>query len=284
MSDRSLKVMLDNGIFSHSEFSEWCVQPTKHRWVDGEVVLPIKGIRRKLPQQNIEYEQNICALFTVGRLIREGRIEAYDYDEIQCERIRDRIPSRICNALQGCHVNDCPAAIERSKFRQTINSRESISKGGKRDRKRNPGLGNFTQIGFFEWLFSLSSHQVERMINANARIIRRAPRWALTDFEINSLRNIEWFKFLCSRSGTTDNYPDVFHVWTAERNGLDVFLTLDAKLTRFIANIRREKKKTITFNTEVLLPLELLHRLGITNPDPVPLDHDRFYNLGEVLK
>jgi hypothetical protein len=276
--------MLDHGIFSHAELSEWCVLEKRERWGEQDTVLKITGIRRRKPQRNIEYEQNICALFTIGRLIREGRIEAYDYSEIQCERMRDWIGWRICNALQGCHVNYCPAALIRSKFRQTINFNESISKGGKKDRKKNPGLGNFTQIAFFEWLCSLSSQQVESLLDANSRIAQLAPQRALTDFEVESVKNIEWFQFLCFRSGSTDNYPDIFHLWTAERNGLDVFLTLDAKLTRLIANVRNEKKKTIDISTRVLQPVELLNELGITTPDPVPLEHDRFYYLHEVMK
>jgi hypothetical protein len=73
----------------------------------------------------------------------------------------------------------------------------------------------------------------------------------------------------------------VFHLWTTGRHGLDALLTLDKKLPRLVDRVRNEKKKEIDIRTEVLQPLDLLHRLGISEPDPVPIDTGRFYNLYE---
>jgi hypothetical protein len=40
--------------------------------------------------------------------------------------------------------------------------------------------------------------------------------------------------------------------------------------------------KTVTIQTEVLRPLDLLNRLGIKDPDPVVVNDGRFYHLHEL--
>jgi len=71
----------------------------------------------------------------------------------------------------------------------------------------------------------------------------------------------------------------VFHSWTAERHGLDALLTLDRKLPRLVGRVKNEKKREIDIRTEVLQPLDLLRRLGISDPDTLPISRGRFYNL-----
>jgi hypothetical protein len=122
-----MRALLDNGIFSHSEFAESAVKQTSVGWGDTTYIAAVHGLVRKAPDKNPEFQKQKEALFTVGRLIREGVIEAYDY------RIRDRIGLRVCDALQGCNFHACRPAVERSKFRQTVNFMDAISKGGKRD-------------------------------------------------------------------------------------------------------------------------------------------------------
>jgi hypothetical protein len=113
-------------------------------------------------------------------------------------------------------------------------------------------------------------------------LISLRERIRLTDFEVGALRNIEWFQFLCARSGSPENYPDVFHLWTAERNGLDAVLTLDCKLRKLVSQVKKEKIRQIEIKTEVLRPLDLVQKLGIDQPDPVRIEHGRFYYLHEV--
>lgn len=268
--------MLDNGVFSHSEFAECAVKQTPVHWGDADHVVAIHGLVRKPPHKDLGYQRQIEALFTVGRLIREGVFEAYDYKEIECERMRDKIGFRVCNALTGCTIHRCQPALERSRFRKTINLRDAISKGGKKDRKAGIDLGQANQIAFFEWLCTLTRKGVEALLQHAALI-------GLTELEIGSLRNIEWFQFLCERSGSPENYPDVFHLWTAERNGLDAVLTLEKGLPHLVSRVRNEKARTVEIRTEALRPLDLLNKLGIDEPDPVPMDADRFYYWHELL-
>lgn len=271
-----MQILLDNGIFSHSEFAEPAIKQTSVRWGDTDQSFPVQGFMRKRPDKDPDSQRQKDALFTVGRLIREGRIEAYDYDEILFERMRDTAKIPEFNALQDCKIHRCRPALERSKFRQTVNFRDAISKGGKKDRKAGVDLGQANQIAFLEWLCSLSRDHVNLFM-------KHAPQIGMTEFEVESLKNIEWFQFLCQRSGSPENYPDIFHLWTAERNGFDGVLTLEKRLPNLVSRVRNERLKKIQIQTEVLRPLDFLRKLGIDEPDPVPMQTDRFYYWHEVV-
>jgi hypothetical protein len=270
-----MRILLDNGIRSHCEFAEPATSRITLRWGGRDNVSIIHGIVRKAPDRNADYQKQIDALFTVGRLIRAGHFEAYSYNEIECERLRDRVGLGVCNALRGCSIYNCPPAVMRSRFRGTIDFTDAISKGGKKDARRKVALGNANQIAFLKWLFELTKQHAELLISHAALL-------GLTEFDIGSLKGVEWFQFLCQRSGSAENYPDIFHLWAAERNALDVFLTLDGRLPKFLKQVRNEKNKSIAIKTDVLRPLDLLQKLGIDNLDPVPMEPGRFYHLHEL--
>jgi hypothetical protein len=103
----------------------------------------------------------------------------------------------------------------------------------------------------------------------------------LSPFEVESLGNLYWFQLVCKRSSSSENYPDVFHLWTAERHSMHALLTLEKKLPSLVARVRSEKRSEIEISTEVLRPLDLLQRLGVSEPDPVPIESDHFYSLYE---
>jgi hypothetical protein len=267
-----MRVLLDNGIISHAEFAEGAIQEKSVRWGPRQEIARIHGLVRKRPGGTADYQRQKEGIFTIGRLIREGKIEAYTYSELHFERIRGRIGVQNFNALNGCTIKWCQPALERSKFLKSLNFQDVIAKGGKNDRKSGKELGEANQISFFKQLCALNREKVEAVIASCASIMH------LTEFEIDSLRSISWFQFLCTRSGI-ETYPDIFHLWTAERNGLDVFLTLDNDLPDLISRVNNEKKSRVAIKTEVLRPHELLRKLGIDRPDPVPMEADRFYRI-----
>jgi hypothetical protein len=267
------RVLLDAGIFIHSEFAEATVENVRVGWGGRESVLEVHGLKRKNPGQDPDYQKQKDALFTVGRLIREGEIEAYSSVEIDFEHFRGTAPLQEFNALRGCQIHRCAPALDRSRFRKTANFTVFIAKGGKKDRLEGIA-GEETQIAFLEWLCSLDQAGVNALIE-HAAVIGFSP------FEIESLTKLDWFQLLCKRSQSAENYPDVFHLWTAERHGFDALLTLEKKLPRLVAGVRTEKVKQIDINAVVLRPLDLLAALSISEADSVPIRPDQFYKLYE---
>jgi hypothetical protein len=268
------RVLLDTGIFIHAEFAEPTVKNVRVGWGGRESVLEVHGLKSKKPGQDADYQEQKEALFTVGRLIREGEIEAYTSIEIDFERFRGTVAIQEFNALRGCQIHKCVPALDRSRFRKTANFTGFIAKGGKKDQRAGLAGGEETQIAFLEWLCALD----QPCLNA---LIEHAAPIGLSPFEIESLGTLSWFQLLCKRSGSAENYPDVFHLWTAEKHGFDALLTLEKKLPRLITRVQAEKAIQIQINTAVLRPLELLAAMGISEPDRVPIDRDRFYNLYE---
>jgi hypothetical protein len=270
-----VRVLLDTGIFIHAEFATNAVKRTTIRWGGTDQISEVHGLKRKPPSQDFDYQSQKDALFTVGRLIREGRIEAFEYWEIECEKFRGTPTIKEFNALRDCVIHKCDPAIQRSRFRKSINLTDVFSKGGKKDIKNGISLGQANQIAFLEWLVSLTPSQVN-CISSNGRTI------GLPQFEIDSFTDIGWFKRLCNRSGSRENYPDVFHLWTAKRNELDTLLTLENTLPKLVDRIKSEKSGRIRIGVDVFRPLDLLKKLGIDKPDPVPLEINRFYHLHEL--
>ncbi len=269
------RALLDSGVFCHSEFAEGAILQKEIFWGGSNQVTHISGIRRKAPHKNLELQKQVNALPTIGRLIRERLIVPCEYKEIWRERMRFRPLIPFGNALDGCIIGECEPAIDSGKFAQTVDITDYFAKGGRKDRKAGLVPGPANQIAFFKFLCSLTNEAVDVLI-AHAEPLR------LSAFEVESLRNIGWFQFLCERSGSPENYPDVFHLWTAERNGLDILLTLDNGLLELVSRVRKEKAQTIEIKTEVLRPLELLDLLEVRNREPVGLDEDRFYYLHEL--
>jgi hypothetical protein len=266
-----MRILLDNGIIRHAEFAEAAIQEKSVRWGPWQEIARINGLVRKRPDRNVDYQRQKEGIFTIGRLIRKGEIEAYTYSELHFERIRGRIGVQEFNALNGCKIQRCRPALERSKFSKSLNFQDVIAKGGNNDRKAGKKLGDANQISFLKWLCTLKREHIQAIVPYASRI-------GLTSFEVESLKQIEWFQFLCTRSGP-ETYPDIFHLWTAERNNLNVFLTLDNDLPNLAFRIGSEKRRRVAIKTEILRPLELLRKLGIDRPDPVPMEDDRFYRI-----
>ena len=269
-----MRVMLDNSIFSHSQFAESTMGPQGPRFGIHSQDNRVWGFVRKKLNPSDEYQLQVDSLFTVGRLIREKRFEAFTYCELMYESFNRTIGERAFDALAGCARSDCPPALMRSRFRGG-DGFEFARKGGKKDRKR--GLATaLSQISFMEWLCSLDERHVTAILECKAVL-------GLTEFEIESLRNLRCFQKLCAISQSRDNYPDMFHLWTAERNRMDVFLTLDKTLCNVFSQIEHAKIVEIEYPTRVLRPLEFLMLLGVTQPDSVPIEPGRFYPAHEVM-
>ena len=116
-----------------------------------------------------------------------------------------------------------------------------------------------------EWLCALDRE-------SGTLLIEHAQLIGWTPFEIESLENLGSFQAVCLRSGSSNNFPDVFHLWTAQRHGMCALVALENGLPDLVARIRNEKKREIGITTEALRPLDLLRRLGIYEPDPVPIE------------
>ncbi len=269
MTAKPVRVLLDNGIIGAAELAEIAKQEKTLNWGGTSTTLELTGYKKKKPAADAPTQLEVDAIVTISRLIREGVIAAYSYTELRFESLRGNSPIRAFHSLKGCDILDCLDPIVRSKFRQTENLFEHISKGGKKDKKRNNDVGDHGQILFFEWLLHLDENDIQTILN----------HVHLTQFEKDSFQQLDRFKFICNSLNSPENYPDAFHLWTAERNNMDYFLTLEKTLPNSAANMAQSKKQEHQSQVTVLRPSSLLNLLGVANLDESPIEPDRFYNL-----
>lgn len=270
-----MKILLDNSILSGAELAESVIKEEIVQWGDIQQKVDILGFRKKV-HQDPDKQKEIDAICTVGRLIKEGRATVYSYNELDFEAFRRSVTVKEYNPLAGCELKRCTSPIERSKFRKTINFFEYMAKGGKNDKKHNSkNVSNFNQIPFITWLIGLQEQSINKLIEQKEIL-------GLSDFEVASLNSIEWFKYICSRFDTPENYPDAFHLWAAERNNIDVFLTLEKKLPNTVKSIKNSKKTKFSIKTKVCKPIEFLNSIGIVELDEPPIAEGEFYTFMEA--
>ncbi len=104
------------------------------------------------------------------------------------------------------------------------------------------------------WLKTTEKRQ-ERFIKG----MLENPRFSLSDIEEKSLRNTSVFRAICHGIAET-HYPDALHLFTAEMNDLDFFLTTDKKFKN-VAD-----RQNVSLNCRILLPSTLLTEIRASRP------------------
>jgi len=263
-----MRVMRDNGIFAHSQFAIAADGPQGPRFGVQNQDYLVGGFVRKKLDPNIEYQAQKNSLFTIGRLIREGKLEAFSYRELGYEGMNRIIGESVFDAMDHCRVTDCNPAIERSRLSSGFFP-NYMRKGGKKDQKRGFETSS-GQIPFMQMLCNLNETGIAWLLVVKEIL-------GFTDFETESIRNLRYFQKLCEISQSPENFPDMFHLWTAQRNHMDVFLTLEKKLPTIGNQIEKSEWANVEYPTKVLRPIEFLDYIGITDLDPVPIEPGRFY-------
>jgi hypothetical protein len=266
------KVLLDHSIVTHASRMRWVNKP-----LDGPpgqfFANSLLGAERVAPFSNPAWETEAEAIFTVGTLIREKKVEAVSSMELKWEAIRDYLGSPPLDALHECDIGMVPNAIERGKFVGAL-LENFVKKGGKKDGV--DGENRASQITFFKWLCKLDADAVAKILESRGRL-------NLTDFECESFGDLSWFKALSERLRSDENLPDAFHLWTAKRNRIDVFLTLDRKLINHAETIEKEKSG-FRLGVKVRSPIRFLQEEGVAKPEPYPCLQGQFYTFLDIAR
>lgn len=267
-------MLVDNGVVSASDFTEGASQTQSVAHGLRSINVQVAGFQRVALDSDPDMQLQKDALFSIGRLAREGKVELYTYFELMAEQWRgNKGRDHAGNAFRGCAWNTCKPALERSSYFRGIGMDAVIAKGGRKDRKAGKTELGVSQIAFFKFLISLSREHAEELIKFGQPIVG-------TDFDRESLRDLDWFRNATSVAPSDENLADFFHLWTARRNSINVFLTLEKKLPRFAAELGT---LGLMGTLRVLRPTEFLHSLGLRKLDPVPFRPNRFYSFAELM-
>ncbi|QCO66848.1 type II toxin-antitoxin system VapC family toxin [Luteimonas yindakuii] len=88
-------------------------------------------------------------------------------------------------------------------------------------------------------------------------------KWPLTPFELDSIERFDRFADICSCLEESQ-FADGWHLWTAERNGVDFFLTLDKRFVNVMTRTSRVPLISLpVFPSELVEILRMKERAAI---------------------
>lgn len=227
-----MKVLIDHSVRQHGIVAHSVVEWKKVE-VLGQTFQYLKPIEKPRPTRQDWMKEQIDALPELVDLVGRGQIKAFTTNELEAEWFRAaKFPESYDTVFKGCEFGLLPAPLERSKW--GLSSEQFASKD--------------EVISFCKYMFLMPTDgRIKQFIERMAKI----PRFSLTEFEVRCLLNVELFRSICHGIDET-HIPDALHLWTAEENNMDTFLTLDKKFQNLIKNQQVELKCKVMFPSEVL--------------------------------
>lgn len=243
---KALSILVDLSVLRHAVM----IQPARIEktisWGDQIHTVHLDGWERRpdLPPDQAWRQTQVECLPTIARLAREGGLILYSYIELHFEDWRGNrgMVGSFGDLFADIEIHNVPPAVERSRFRQTDDLGQHLSKDE---------LTDFCQF----------------LICLDPAVLQKATEFweTLPDFERQNLSRLDKFKKLC-RTLTGNHYADAFHLWTAEANGLDGFLMVEKA---FPNAVRRDR--ALNFRCAPVTPEELIQQLGVAERDPIPI-------------
>lgn len=227
------------------------------QWGPHTVSAKLPGFRRKRMDDK-RWAQVRC-LPTIARLAREKHLTLFTYSELIFEGMHSgrKFYGSCHDLLRGVELAHVDMAVERSYFHQTSDFSAAVS-------------GDALAAFIDEFLLPLDAEKFLQLVGGHPHF----PKYL-----IDNLRNLDRFRLLCENL-TRDQRRDAMHLWTAEVNGLDYYLTMDGKFR----NVMVETKKVGCHPTRVVLPHELVDALGVGKLDDFPVPEGDYIPYMELLR
>lgn len=197
----------------------------------------INGSFKPYPPKGGWIQHEIDYLEKIADFCRQGTITPYVSQELLAEDRVQKYPSRLYhNVFRGVHFQKAKCAFVRSRYGITLERYRS-----KEDVIRH------CKIYFLDTTRERQERFIEKMHDN--------PQFSLSDVEERSIRSTHVFQEICHGISET-HYPDALHLFTAEMNDIDVFLTLDNKFKNVI------DRQQISLSCRTLLPSMLVSEIS----------------------
>jgi hypothetical protein len=188
-------------------------------------------VYRKQRERNDWLQKEIDCLPTIANFARQGRIKAFTTLELMAEDRVAEFPCSDNNVFADIEFEKALSPFERSKWGLSIDQY----------------LDKDQVIKYCECFFlTPTPERIDRFISG-----MKSNPLGLSTFEEKCLRRAHVFKAIC-RSIDRTHYPDALHLWTAEENNLDVFLTTDRRFRNVI------DRQNIELHCHIMFPNELI--------------------------
>jgi hypothetical protein len=246
--DRTPSALIDTSVLRHAVVSQAATTEETVQWGPSEVKVNVAVIKgRRLPgRENDWLVEQIRALPTVGRLAREGKLKLYGYVGTTLEEwpAAPGMRGQLGDALRGVSIRRAEIAIDPSYLKSSIKFDRTEIMNAIPDLVRK--LINFTD----EHLIALQKFAIEKNFSDGFK---------------QALRAVPRLRTLCWKS-PPKHLKDIYHIWTAEINEIDYFLTTDCSIIRYFLQTSRAELRT-----KLVGPSELVRELGVEALDPMPI-------------
>jgi len=251
---KPLPILMDNCILSLSETMQPMLKKDKIVVNGKSYPYQFIGYKRK-PKPGSEEKwkiHQINCLPTIAKIAREEKIELFTYNELRHEAWKkpNSFPSNIIGDIfSDINFKDVDAAVERTYLfsgdSDYIFSKEQV-------------------IKFCKWLLNPNIKEVANQLAKQNRF---------PSFLIQNLRNAERYQTLCENL-SEEQYIDAFHLWTAEVNDLNLFLTTDKTFINVMT-----RTKNVNLNCRPISPSQLLSSMNIDKLEPFKYSEKEFYTI-----
>jgi len=248
-----IRVFVDNCILSHSEILE-SAKLTKYN-DEGKMKVEWLGyIPKELPHDTEPWlSEQIEWLPTIAKKSELKNIQLYSYPELRNESWHRSVINKIGFIFADIEIMEVDSAIERSYFQQS---------------DLDLHLKKTRIIDFYKSLLNFDPSKADFSLP----VFKRLP----PDM-VNNLKNIDRFKTICK--GVSDNQLlDAFHLWSAETNDMDYFLTVDRKFIRVMT-----QSKSIDLPCLPISPSQLMEKLEEDEKIPFKYQKGQFIDFSGHL-
>jgi hypothetical protein len=222
--------------------------PTQETWIEKTLRWAGRGLPTRIagwtpkPQPYGAWlQEQIRCLPTIARLAARDSIRLYTYSELEFEEWsgRSEMMGTFGDLFPRKTIKRCPAAINRPRFRQNVDFSYYLNRD--------------EMIEFCKFLLTIDP----------SLLPRTGELWnTLPGLQQRNILRLGQFESVC-RSLAENHYPDAFHLWTAETNELDYFLTMDRRFLNALSTNRR-----LDFRCKCVSPDDLLNDLGFAEREP----------------
>ena len=212
------RLLLDLSVFRRRTLGEYFYKREIFKWHEWDIPYDVALFRRFIFENDHWMRSQVDSLKKIAAKAKREKIQFFSYNEIEFEGWRGRTSNAEYTEYDmflDIPVYAANSALERSKF-----SGSYLDKYLKKEKL----------VRFCKFLSQLNDRNIAHLM----------PILPLNDFEKESLSLIKDFQFLLSKMHE-NHYVDAFHLWTAERNKLDFFLTFDKKFVNVIRNCNFDK-------------------------------------------
>jgi len=232
----TVRILVDNSVRNISKAAiEEHVDPPPERPM-GNKVLMLRGVHGKdpLPPSHAFLHRQIDCLPTIARLAKEGVIDFYSYPGVWIESLG------IPRSFPEWPLTDIFNGVTFRTLRSAVE--------------------------YFAppYTYTAGRPKKEFQIELCKVLLDRQDKGG------NAAR-LHVLRSICD--GLSENhFDDVLHLWSAEIEGMQYFLTVDGKFVNAL-----KQNKTCRLQCRLVTPTDLLEGMGITGRDPWPFEPGRLY-------